>query len=69
MQYAYGMRLRGYSPMCQPKEGLLEVLEDTSGSFYNVLVYGRKLTDREVENYELQYLGVVGVENTKCSGC
>lgn len=57
--YFYGMRLRGFSPMCQPKEGLVDVLPETECGgrwYYNVLQYNRKLTDQELADYELDFL-------------
>lgn len=54
--YKYGMRLRGFAPMCQPMEGFIERQDDPSGRYYDILVYNRKLTEQEVENYELDYL-------------
>ena len=57
--YVYGMRARGFAPMCQPMEGLVEAVEDTSGSFSEVLIYGRELSEFEVSCYELVYLGEV----------
>ena len=55
--YIYGMRLRGFSPGCQPKEGLLGREDDTTGKYYDLLTYSRKLSDKEVSDYELDYLG------------
>jgi hypothetical protein len=57
MQYAYGMKLRGFSIGCQPKEGLIERIDDNSGTFYDILIYGRKLSEKEISDYELVYLG------------
>ena len=57
MAYIYGMRLRGFSPFCQPKEGLIERLDSPSKKYYDLLKYSRKLTDWEVWDYELDYLG------------
>lgn len=54
-KYYYGMRLRGCAPGCQPKD-FEEFKEDTTGKYYNILVYNRKLTDEEVEEYELDQL-------------
>lgn len=53
MKHRYGMRLRGFAPMCQPKEGLIRREDDPSGRYYDILVYDRELTDEEVVNYEL----------------
>ena len=57
LTYIYGMRLRGYSPGCQPKDGLIMRLDDRTGKYYDKLAYDRKLTEKEVSNYELDYLG------------
>lgn len=57
MEYRYGMRLRGYAPLCQPKEGLLRREDDASGEYYDILVYDRQLTQDEIRNYELDDLG------------
>lgn len=54
--YTYGMRLRGFSPGCQPMKGLIEVRDDPFGDYWNILVYNRKLTDKEVSAYELDRL-------------
>lgn len=64
MQYAYGMMARGFSIGCQPKADFIERIEDTSGTFYDILVYGRKLSYKEVANYELVYLGKIDEKNT-----
>ena len=55
--YKYGMRLRPYSIGCQPMDGLVEVMLDNR--YWNILIYDRKLTDQEVSDYELDYLGEV----------
>lgn len=55
-EYRYGMRLRGYAPMCQPKEGLLLVGDDPSGKYWNILWYNRQLTDKELMDYELDLI-------------
>ena len=57
--YKYGMRLRGFSIGCQPKEGLVERIDDHTGRYYDILVYDRMLTGTEVADYELTYLGKV----------
>lgn len=57
MEYRYGMRLRGYAPLCQPKEGLLRREDDTTGKYHDILVYNRRLTQDEIRNYELADLG------------
>ena len=56
--HSYGMRLRGFAPGCQPKEGFLLAADDNAfGKYHDLLVYNRKLTDKEVDDYELDYLG------------
>lgn len=57
--YCYGMRLRGFSPGCQPMNGLVNVLEGND-KYYNILVYMRELTDEEVRDYELDRLHTEG---------
>ena len=55
--YKYGMRLRGFSPGCQPMDGFLDVRDDKKRKYHDVLFYSRELTEKELENYELDYLG------------
>ena len=57
MMFLYGMRLRGFSPGCQPKEGLVERQDDATGKYYDILVYNRELTEDELKNYELDFIG------------
>lgn len=54
--WVYGMRLRGFSIGCQPKEGFVERRDDTSGKYYDLIVYDRPLTDQEVEKFDLSFL-------------
>lgn len=61
MKYIYGMRLRGFSPMCQPK-GVVERRDDPTGKYYDLIVYNRGLTHEELEDYELDYVGTEGKE-------
>ena len=61
IMYLYGMRLRGFSIGCQPKEGFEEAREDKN--YWNVLVYNRELTKEEVKQYDLDYLGIEGTVN------
>lgn len=53
----YGMRLRGFSIGCQPKEGLIRREDDPSGRYYDILIYNRILTDQELKDYELDHIG------------
>lgn len=53
--FRYGMRLRGYSPGCQPKGAVLRE-DDPSGKYYDIIIYDRRLTEKEVADYELDEL-------------
>ena len=53
--FRYGMRLRGFAPLCQPLEGLSSV-EEGDGKYHNILVYKRMLTPKEMKQYELDDL-------------
>lgn len=53
MRYLYGIRLRGFSIGCQPMDGFVERLDDESGTYHDILVYDRELTQKEREDYEL----------------
>lgn len=54
-EYRYGMRLRGFSPGCQPR-GVVRREDDSSGKYWDIIVYDRKLTDNELFDYELDEL-------------
>lgn len=55
--YEYGMRNRGFSPGCQPMRGFIERKDDIFDEYKDVLVYDRPLGTKELEEYELDYLG------------
>ena len=55
-QYFYGMRLRGCSPGAQPK-GFIERRDDPLERYHDILVYPRRLTDDELRDHELDFLG------------
>ena len=55
--YTYGMRLRGFSPGCQPMNGLLFTSNDPTGRYHDLLIYDRKLDESEMSDYELDYIG------------
>lgn len=55
--YLYGMRARGFSPGCQPAEGWLDTETDPLDEYHNVLVYSRQLEEKELREYELDYIG------------
>lgn len=56
MYYFYGMRLRGFSPGCQPKDGFVRRIDSTSKRYWDVLIYNRKLTEKEEFSYDLDLL-------------
>lgn len=56
--YEYGMRLRGFSIGCQPMNGLID-WQDTDGKYHSELIYSRKLTTEECEQYDLDYIGEI----------
>ena len=55
--FMYGMRLRPFSIGCQPMNGLLQVEDDKTRKYWNILIYANPLNDHEQEEYELDYLG------------
>ena len=57
--YKYGMRLRGYAPLCQPMNGLVGREDDPTGKYHSILIYNRPLGDHEQDAFELDYLGEV----------
>lgn len=67
MTYYYGMRLRGFAPGCQPKDGLIgtqDVLpRGTFAKYHDVLKYSRPLTEKELADYELDFLTKVDCKN------
>ena len=54
--YTYGMRLRGFSPGCQPMTGLVERRDDPKGKYHDLLLYDRELSEKEMRDYELDYV-------------
>lgn len=67
MRYAYGMKMRGFSPGCQPIDGFLERRNDPSGRFYDILIYDRELPSGAPAYYDLVYLGTLPPE--QCESC
>ena len=55
----YGMRLRGFSPGCQPMKGLVRREDDHAGNYWDILFYNRELSETELKEYELDYLGEI----------
>ena len=62
-KFVYGMRLRGFSPGCQPMDGWMDTEIDPLDDYWNILIYNRKLTDQERNEYDLDYLGVRKVQD------
>ena len=56
MKYIYGMRLRGFSPGCQPKENFIERRDDPRGRYWDLIVYSRRLSFRDERNYDLDFI-------------
>lgn len=57
--YQYGMRLRGFSIACQPMNSLVNIEDDPTGKYHDILTYSRHLTEKECQDYDLDYLGEV----------
>ena len=51
--YKYGMRLRPFSIGCQPKDGFVEREDDPNGKYWDIIIYDRQLTRKELEDYQL----------------
>ena len=56
MKYKYGMRLRGFSIGCQPMDGLIERVNDETNKYHDIIIYNRKLTEKEIKDYELDFI-------------
>lgn len=56
--HRYGMRLRGFSIGCQPMDGFVARTDDPKGRYYDILIYDRVLSGKEVMDYELDYIGI-----------
>jgi hypothetical protein len=53
--FLYGMKLRGFSPGCQPMDDLIDWKDCEPGEkYHSILLYSRQLTEDEVKNYELE---------------
>lgn len=57
VMYRYGMRIRGYGIGCQPMHDLYAYKDDITGNYWSILLYHKKLSDKEVRDYQLDYLG------------
>lgn len=56
IRWTYGMRLRGFSPGCQPMTGFVERRNDPQRKYHDLLVYDRELTEKEMQDYELDFV-------------
>ena len=56
-RYKYGMRLRGFSLGCQPRENFYQRIDDTTNKYYDIIIYTQLLTLQQTISYELDYLG------------
>jgi len=65
-EYRYGMRLRGFAPMCQPK-GVIRREDDPKGRYHDIIVYDHPLTEKEMEDYELDEVQQRGYLNKEGS--
>ena len=54
MRYAYGMRLRPVGIGCQPV-GFIGFVE--CKRYHNVVYYKEKLSQRQLDQYEMDFLG------------
>ena len=48
-----GMKERGFSLGCQPKDGLLGLSDKSSDKYYDIIEYSSKLTKKEIKEYKL----------------
>ena len=62
--HLYGMRLRGFSLGCCPEIGLVGWRDVDSkdpppiNAYFSILLYDRKLSDVECEEYGLAFIGL-----------
>lgn len=64
--YIYGMTSRPFSIGCQPMEGLMASdafnflnidIDEVSMKYHDTLLYDRELTEKELYDYELEFIG------------
>ena len=55
-EYKYGMRLRGFAPLCQPRQGFIKRIYDYTRKYHDIIIYNRRLTDKELADYELDFI-------------
>lgn len=54
--YKYGMRLRGFSIGCQPLGCFVCREDDKTNNYYDIIVYSRPLTEKEISHFDLDFL-------------
>lgn len=57
MKYKYGMRVRGFSIGSQPMDGFYERIDSIDGKYWDIIVYDRELTEKEIKDYQLDFIG------------
>ena len=50
-QYFYGMKMRVFSIGCQPMNGFVKRLDSDTDDYWDILVYERELTERELRMF------------------
>lgn len=63
MKHYYGMKYRSVAPGAQPK-GMIDWSEGT-GRYHAVIVYDRELTQKELDDYELEEVDMPSSEAHK----
>lgn len=63
MKHYYGMKYRSVAPGAQPK-GMVDWSE-CSGRYYAIIVYERELTQKEIDDYELEKVDMASKEEQK----
>ena len=61
-KYYYGMRLRGFSPGCQPERGLLGKSIGPFDNYHDVIAYDRELSEKELREYEMERINIIDLE-------
>ena len=56
LEYYYGMRLRGFSPGCQPMEGFIRREDDFTDRYWDIIVYDRELSADDCSHYDLELI-------------
>ena len=63
IEYYYGMRIRGFSPGCQPMDGFIERRDDWTGKYWDILAYDHELSKADCEHYSLEYIAMEKSKN------